>query len=694
MQSNNPLLNKFNTPFNTIPFDEIKIEHYKPAIETAIQWGKAEIQAIKDNTATPDFKNTIEALERAGRQLGLISGIFFNLNEAETNDAFQALAQEISPLLTAYSDDILLDAVLFKRIKAAYETTDKKTLSPEQLMLLEKTYKSFVRNGANLDEASKTTLKEINTQLSKLSLTFGENVLKDTNSYELWITDEADLAGLPEDIKEAASIAAKEKGKENAWLFTLDYPSYIPVMMYSDIRSIRESLFKAYGTRAFKNNQYNNAHTVKEIAVLRHKRAKLLGYASHADFVLEERMAEKPAKVYSLLSELLEYAKPVAKQELAEVQEMAKESGNSEPLQRWDFAYYSEKLKKKKFSINDEILKPYFQLEKVIDGAFKTATKLYDITFEQRNDIQTYHKDVTTYEVKDSNGKHLAVFYADFFPRAGKRNGAWMTSFTGQNKYDGIEQRPHISIVCNFTKPTATKPSLLTFNEVTTLFHEFGHSLHGILANGYYESLSGTSVYWDFVELPSQLMENWCYEKECLDMFARHYQTNELIPIELVQKIKDSANFMSGYQTVRQVGLGRIDMAWHTITDDKALSLSPEENLLSVSDVEAYAIQETDLFPPLREINTSCSFSHIFQGGYSSGYYSYKWAEVLEADTFEYFKEEGIFNQTVAQKFKDNVLSKGGSEHPMTLYKRFRGQEPSTKALLRKSGLLKPEKVA
>lgn len=690
----NPLLNKFNTPFNTIPFNEIKIEHYKPAIETAIQWGKAEIQAIKDTTENPDFKNTIEALERAGRQLGLISGIFFNLNEAETNDAFQALAQEILPLLTAYSDDILLDDVLFKRIKAAYEATDKKQLSPEQLMLLEKTYKSFVRNGANLDEASKTKLKEINTQLSKLSLTFGENVLKDTNNYELWITNEVDLAGLPEGIKEAASIAAKEKGKENVWLFTLDYPSYIPFMMYSDVRYLREELFKAYGARAFNNNQYNNEKTVKEIAALRHKRANLLGYASHADFVLEERMAEKPAKVYSLLNELLEYAKPVAKQELAEVQQMAKESGFSEPLQRWDFAYYSEKLKKKKFSINDEILKPYFQLEKVIDGAFKTATKLYGITFEQRSDIQTYHKDVITYEVKDSNGKHFAVFYADFFPRTGKRNGAWMTSFTGQNKYDGIEQRPHVSIVCNFTKPTATKPSLLTFNEVTTLFHEFGHSLHGILANGYYESLSGTSVYWDFVELPSQLMENWCYEKECLDMFARHYQTDELIPIELVQKIKDSANFMSGYQTVRQVGLGRTDMAWHNLTADKVLSLSDDVNTLTVADVEATATQETDLFPPLKGINTSCSFSHIFQGGYSSGYYSYKWAEVLEADTFEYFKEEGIFNPTVAQKFKDNVLSKGGSEHPMTLYKRFRGQEPSTKALLRKSGLLKPEKVA
>ncbi len=681
----NPLLEKFKTPFNTIPFEKIKLEHYKPAIETAINWGKAEIQVIKDNPTIPDFKNTIETLERCGKQLELISNIFFNLNSAETSDAMQELAQDISPVLTAYSDDILLDDVLFKRIKTAYENTDKKILAAEQLMLLEKTYKSFVRNGANLDETSKKTLKEINTKLSKLSLTFGENVLKDSNKFELWITDEVDLAGLPEGVKEAAAMAAKEKGKANAWLFTLDYPSYIPFMMYSDVRESREKLFKAYGSRAFSNNECNNEETVKQVAALRHQRANLLGYTSHAAFVLEERMAEKPEKVYNLLNELLEHAKPVAQQELKEVQQMSNKLGGPATIERWDFSYYSEKLKKEKFSINDEILKPYFQLEKVIDGAFKTANKLYGITFEQRTDIETYHKDVITYEVKDGNGKHLAIFYADFFPRPGKRNGAWMTSFIGQNKYDGVEQRPHVSIVCNFTKPTATKPSLLTFNEVTTLFHEFGHSLHGILADGYYESLSGTSVYWDFVELPSQLLENWCYEKECLDMFARHYQTNELIPIELVQKIKDSANFMSGYQTVRQVGLGKLDLAWHNLK---------EMPTHSVAEFETNATKETELFSPLKGINVSCSFSHIFQGGYSAGYYSYKWAEVLEADTFEYFLEEGIFNKETAIKFKDAILSKGGSEHPMELYKRFRGQEPSIKPLLRKSGLLKKEKVS
>lgn len=685
MATTNPLLQKFDTPFNTIPFEAIKLEHYKPAIQTAIELGKAEIEAVKSNAQTPDFNNTIEALERCGKQLELISATFFNMNSAETSDELQAIAQEISPWLSAYSDDILLDDVLFARIKKAYENTDKKSLNAEQLMLLEKTYKGFVRNGANLDVDSKNKLKEINTKLSKLSLTYGENVLKDSNSYELWITDEAQLAGLPDGIKEAAAMSAKEKGKENAWLFTLDYPSYVPFMMYSEVRPLREQLYKAYGSRAFGDNECNNEAIVKEIASLRHQRANLLGYSSHATFTLEERMAEKPTKVFDLLNELLEYAKPVAIQELKDVQEMSKRLNGPEILERWDFAYYSEKLKKERFSINDEILKPYFQLENVIDGAFKAATKLFGITFEQRNDIQTYHKDVTTYEVKDSAGKHLAVFYADFFPRPSKRNGAWMTSFINQNNYNGVQQRPHVSIVCNFTKPTATKPSLLTFNEVTTLFHEFGHALHGMLANGYYESLSGTSVYWDFVELPSQLMENWCYEKECLDMFARHYQTNELIPMELVQKIKDSANFMSGYQTVRQVGLGKLDMAWHNLDALPAVS---------VSEFESNATKETELFPPLKGINTSCAFSHIFQGGYSAGYYSYKWAEVLEADAFEYFIENGIFNTEIATKFKDNVLSKGGSEHPMILYKRFRGQEPSTKPLLRKSGLLKAEKVS
>lgn len=682
---NNPLLQKFNTPFNTIPFEEIKLEHYKPAIVTAIEAGKQEIKAIKNNPETPDFKNTIEALERSGKTLDVVSSIFFNLNSSETSDAMQAIAQEVSPLLSAFGDDILMDDELFKRIKAVVETTDADKLSTEQAMLLQKTYKSFVRNGANLDDVSKEKLKELNTKLSKLSLTFGENLLKSSNKFELWITEETDLAGLPEGVKEAALMAAKSKGKENAWLITLDYPSYIPFMMYADVRQLREQLYKAFGSRSFNNDEFNNEEIVKQIAIARHEKANLLSYASYAAIVLEERMAETAENVNNLLNELLEYAKPIAIEELQEVQNMCIKLGGPSAMERWDFSYYSEKLKNEKFAINDEILKPYFQLEKVIEGAFITAEKLYGITFEKRDDIQTYHKEVTTYEVKDEKGKHLAVFYADFFPRESKRDGAWMTSFIGQNKYDGTEQRPHVSIVCNFTKPTETKPSLLTFNEVTTLFHEFGHALHGIFADGYFESLSGTSVYWDFVELPSQLMENWCYEKECLELFAKHYKTNEVIPIELVQKIKDSANFMSGYQTLRQIGLGRLDLAWHNLA---------ELPTISVSEFEAKATKETDLFPPLKGINSSCAFGHIFQGGYAAGYYSYKWAEVLEADTFEYFLETGIFNKETAKKFKDNILSRGGSEHPMQLYKKFRGQEPSTKPLLRKSGLLKNEKVS
>lgn len=682
---NNPLLQKFNTPFNTIPFEEIKLEHYKPAIVTAIEAGKQEIKAIKNNPETPDFKNTIEALERSGKTLDVVSSIFFNLNSSETSDAMQAIAQEVSPLLSAFGDDILMDDELFKRIKAVVETTDADKLSTEQAMLLQKTYKSFVRNGANLDDVSKEKLKELNTKLSKLSLTFGENLLKSSNKFELWITEESDLTGLPEGVKEAALMAAKSKGKENAWLITLDYPSYIPFMMYADVRQLREQLYKAFGSRSFNNDEFNNEEIVKQIAIARHEKANLLNYVSYAAIVLEERMAETAENVNNLLNELLEYAKPIAIEELQEVQDMCNMLGGPSAMERWDFSYYSEKLKNEKFAINDEILKPYFQLEKVIEGAFITAEKLYGITFEKRDDIQTYHKEVTTYEVKDEKGKHLAVFYADFFPRESKRDGAWMTSFSGQNKYDGTEQRPHVSIVCNFTKPTETKPSLLTFNEVTTLFHEFGHALHGIFADGYFESLSGTSVYWDFVELPSQLMENWCYEKECLELFAKHYKTNEVIPIELVQKIKDSANFMSGYQTLRQIGLGRLDLAWHNLA---------ELPTISVSEFEAKATKETDLFPPLKGINSSCAFGHIFQGGYAAGYYSYKWAEVLEADTFEYFLETGIFNKETAKKFKDNILSRGGSEHPMQLYKKFRGQEPSTKPLLRKSGLLKNEKVS
>lgn len=675
---NNPLLQEFNTPFQSIPFEEIKLEHYKPALEEAIKQGKEEIEEIKA-VENPNFKNVIEALERSGKLVNVISSIFFNLNSSATSDEMQALAQELSPMLTAYGNDIMLDERLFQQVKAVYDNKANETLNAEEAYLLEKTYKGFVRNGANLNEENKATLKEWSTRLSKLTLTFQQNVLSDANQFELHITEEKDLAGLPEGVIEAAAMIAEAKGKNNGWVFNLDYPSYIPFMQYSENRELRKKMYLAFGSKAFHNNEYNNEGVLKEISKLRHDKAQLLGYKSHADFVLEERMAEKPQKVYDLWDELLEVALPKAKEELAEVQEMSNKLNGPSPIERWDFTYYSEKLKEEKYAINDEILKPYFQLENVVQGAFATANKLYGITFKPLDNIQKYHEDVTVYEVLDQDGSHLALFYADFFPRESKRSGAWMTSFRDQNKYDGKNQRPLVSIVCNFTKPTSTKPSLLTFNEVTTLFHEFGHALHGMFANGYFESLSGTSVYWDFVELPSQLMENWCYEEECLNLFAKHYQTGEVIPIELVQKIKDSVNFLSAYQTVRQVGLGQLDMAWHN------LFKVPDS---SVYEFEHEANKNTSLFPESKETVTSTSFSHIFAGGYSAGYYSYKWAEVLEADAFEYFKETGIFNKDTASKFRKNILERGGSEHPMSLYKKFRGHEPDTKALLRKSGLV------
>ena len=675
----NPLLEQFNTPFEAIPFDKIELNHYKPAIEKGISEGKLDIESIKNNPEAPNFLNTFEALERSGELLSKITSIFFNLNSACTSDEMQVLAQELSPILTAFYNDIQLDEALFERVKTAYNNTNKSDLTTEQAWLMEKTYKSFVRNGANLNEKDKEDLKKISTELSSLSLKFSENLMKDSNAFEMLLTNEEDLLGLPQSTRDAAKMLAESKGHKSGWLFTLDYPSYIPFMKYAENRDLRKKLFLAFGARGFNDNKYNNETILKRISELRLKKANLLGYKTHAEFVLEERMAEKPEKVYALWDELLEHALPKAKEELAEVQKLANQLNGPESIKNWDFSYYSELLKKEKFAINDELLKPYFKLENVIKGAFETATKLFGITFKERQDLPIYHEDVKCYEVLDENGHHLSVLYADFFPRESKRSGAWMTSFRGQNKYDGQDQRPLTAIVCNFTKPTATEPSLLTFNEVTTLFHEFGHALHGMFANGYYESLSGTSVYWDFVELPSQLMENWCYEEECLKLFAHHYKTNELIPMELVQKIKDSVNFLSAYQTVRQVGLGQLDFAWH---DLKSVTE------LSVSDFETEASKNTAMFPPIKETVTSTAFSHIFAGGYSAGYYSYKWAEVIEADAFEYFKENGIFNKDIAKSFKDNVLSMGGTTHPMNLYKAFRGQEPQVKALLRKGGLI------
>ena len=675
---NNPLLQPFSTPFNTPPFHLIKNEHFLPAIKEAIKIGKAEVDEVVNNTATATFNNTLNAMEKCGEYVTRISEIFFNLNSAETNDELQKIAQEISPLLTEYGNDIMLNENLFKRIKHVWETTKKEDLTDEEYRLLEKSYKGFTRNGALLNAADKEKLREINKQLSLLSLKFGENVLAETNKFELLIENEIDLDGLPDFAIEAASATAKEKGKPGKWVFTLDAPSYLPFVTYSKHRDLRKKMATAFSTRAFKGDELDNQNNVKQIASLRFKRAKLLGYKSHAHFVLEERMAQNPTTVENFLNNLLKHAKPAAQKDIEEVSQYAETTEGLKDIKRWDLWYFSEKLKKEKYNIDDELLKPYFKLENVVDGAFQVAHKLYGLTFVERTDIPVYHQEVSTYEVRNEDGSLLAIFYADFFPRKGKRNGAWMTSFRGQKIVDGENIRPLVSIVCNFTKPTATKPSLLTFNEVTTLFHEFGHALHGMLANTKYAGLSGTNVYWDFVELPSQIMENWCFEKECLDLFARHYKTGETIPAAYVKRIVDSANFQEGSMTNRQLSFGLLDMAWHG---------QDPTNITDVSTFEKQAMKPTEVLPPMEGSNMSCAFSHIFQGGYSAGYYSYKWAEVLDADAFELFKEKGLFDKETAQKFR-NLLSAGGTKHPMDLYKDFRGREPKVEALLKRAGLV------
>lgn len=672
------LTQKFNTKYDTAPFSQIKMEDYKPAFIENIAKAKAEIDAIINNPEAPTFENTIEALDFSGDALDRLSSIFFNLNSAETCDEMQKIAQEVTPLLTEFSNDITLNEDLFKRIKSVYEQKNTLNLTTEQATLLDKKFKSFSRNGALLSEEKKAKLREIDTELAKLKLTFSENVLAETNNYQLHITNENDLKGLPEGTIEAAKSLAKSKNLDG-WIFTLDHPSYLPFVTYAENRELRKEIAIAAGKKAFQNNEFDNQEITLKIAKLRFERANLLGYETHSHFVLEERMAQNPEKVKSFLNDLLIKAKPAAEREFAELSAFAKDLDGIEKLEKWDGAYYSEKLKQKLFNLDDEKLKPYFKLENVLNGAFIIANKLFGLTFTEVFDIDKYHEEVTTYEVKDEFGALVAIFYADFFPRPGKRNGAWMTSFKSQYIKDGKNERPHISNVCNFTKPTETKPSLLTFNEVTTLFHEFGHGLHGMLANTVYPSLSGTSVYWDFVELPSQVMENWCYEPEALALFAKHYETGEIIPQEYVEKIKESASFQEGMATLRQLSFGLLDMAFHS------------NNPTEITDVKAFekeAFEGTALYPDVAENCMSVSFSHIFAGGYSSGYYSYKWAEVLDADAFAYFQEQGIFNKEVATKFKDNVLSKGGTELPMELYKRFRGQEPKVDALLKRAGLI------
>ena len=666
----NPLLQDFNTA----PFSKISNDNYKPAIQKGIEIAKLEIDAITHNSNEPTFENTTVALDFSGEKLNRITSIFFNLNSAETNDEIQKIAQEVSPWLSEFGNDITLNTALFARVKAVFNLKETLDLSPEQTMLLDKQYKSFARNGANLNEEDKSKLREIDAKLSTLSLKFGENVLAETNAFELHITNENDLAGLPESEKEAAKSNDKE-----GWVFTLDYPSYIPFLTYIDDRELRKKMAIAAGKKGFQDNSFNNEGVVLEIVNLRHQRANLLSYKTHAHFVLEERMAETPENVIDFSNNLLEKAKPAAIKEFNNLEAYAKKLDGIDQLQKWDGAYYSEKLKKELFDLDQEILKPYFKLENVIGGVFEIANRLFDLQFKEVSNIDKYHEDVKTYNVTDTKGNFIAVFYADFHPRKGKRNGAWMTSYKSQQIKNSINERPHVSIVCNFTKPTETKPSLLTFNEVTTLFHEFGHALHGMLANTTYNSLSGTSVSWDFVELPSQVLENWCFEKEALELFAKHYETGEIIPMKYVEKIKESASFHEGMQTLRQLSFGLLDMQWHGQDPTKISSVKAFENV---------AFADTKLYPDVVENVMSTAFSHIFQGGYSAGYYSYKWAEVLDADAFEYFLEEGIFNKEVATKFKDSVLSKGGTEKPMELYKRFRGKEPKPDALLKRAGLL------
>tara|TARA_A100001011_G_scaffold387610_1_gene465702 strand:- start:1061 stop:3082 length:2022 start_codon:yes stop_codon:yes gene_type:complete len=670
----NPLLSTFDTPYQSIPFSKIKSEHYIPALEENIKNALKKIDKITQNSAVPNFENTIEALQNVGELLERNSSILFNLNSAETSNAIQEVTQKASPLLTKYQNDVRLNQSLFDRIKTTYENRETENLSFEQLTLLEKEYKGFVRNGALLNDDEKDILREIDTEKAQLSLSFGENVLNDSQNFELQITDESKLKGLPDQVKEMAAETAKSKDKKG-WIFTLDYPSYIPLMTYSENRALRQEISTAFGRRGFQDNEQNNTAIIVRLIELRKKRAELLGYSSHAAFVLEERMATSVENVKRFLEDLYEKAYPAAQIEWKVMKKFAAENLGLYTLEKWDSAYVSEKLKQAQLDLDEQKLKPYFSLENVKTGIFNIAGKLYGLSFKKNKAIEGYHPEVEVYEVFNREWNFYALLYADFFPRPGKRNGAWMTSYRGQKK----GQRPHISMVCNFSKHTASTPSLLTFQEVTTLFHEFGHALHGILANTNYGGLSGTNVFWDFVELPSQIMENWCYEKEALKLFAKHYKTGELLPMEYIDKIKKVACFQQGLKTLRQLGFGFLDLSYHC------------KDATKIEDVKAHESQILERVQFLRNYPESCAstaFSHIFQGGYSAGYYSYKWSEVLDADAFELFLEKGIFDPETAKSFEDNILSKGGTEHPMILYKRFRGKAPDPNALLKRAGLV------
>ena len=674
---NNPLLTKSTLPFGAPQFDKIENQHYIPAFKQAIEEGKAEVDAIVNSPETPSFKNTIEALEYAGETLNKISHIFYNLLEANTDEEMQNIAEEISPLTTEFSMYVRLNEGLFQRIKSVYELRESLNLDDVEMRLLEKTYEGLARNGANLSPEDKETYSKYMEELSLLSLQFAKNVLAATNAFTLNLTDENDLAGLPDYVKEQAAEAAKNKNL-TGWLFDLTAPSYGPFMKFSECRDLREKMYRQYNTRAF-GGELDNSEIIKRIAELRIKVANILGYKNFAEYQTERRMAKSPAVVEEFLNNLLEPALPKARQEVEELNAYAKEKGfNEEILMPWDFSFYSEKLRTEKYDLNDEMLKPYFQLDHCIDAIFDLANRLYGITFSELSDIPVYHPDVKVYEVKDKDDSHLALFYADFFPRESKRGGAWMTEFRGQRIYDNIDERPLISIVTNFTKPTANTPSLITHNELTTLLHEFGHALHGILTKGKYESMTGTSVDHDFVELPSQIMENWCFEPEYLNTFAKHYQTGETIPADLIEKIVKSQNYQSAYFHIRQLQFGILDMAWHTMTD-----LFEEETL----SFEKKVLSATNVLPSIPECIISTAFSHIFSGGYCAGYYSYKWAEVLAADGFSLFKEKGIFNQEVATAFRE-LLTKGDNIDASILYRNFRGHDPEPEALLKQLGII------
>lgn len=673
----NPLLQTWETPFDTPPFSTIKNEHYKPAFEFAITEARKDIDAIVVNEEEANFENTIVALENAGELLGKVSSIFFNLNSAETNKEMQAIARDVSPLLTEFSNDVSLNVDLFKKVKHVYDARESLNLTAEQQTVLTNHYKGFVRGGANLEADKKDLYRAASKELADLSLKFDENVLDETNSFTLQITDEKQLAGLPEGLIEMSAMTAKQKEMEG-WVFTLQYPSYVPFMKYAEDRELREKMYRAFSSKAFKGDDKDNQEIVKRIVALRLEIANLLGYDSYADFVLEERMAKGAESVNNFLEELHKASRPAALKEFDEVQNYAKSLGFEGKIQRWDWAFYSEKLMKEKYSVDDELLKPYFKLENVQKGVFELATRLYDLKFIENTNIPVYHKDVKTYEIRNANDELMSIFYLDFFPREGKGGGAWMTSYRDQYMDGDKNVRPFVSIVMNFTEPTESKPSLLTFNEVQTFLHEFGHALHAILTNCTYKSVSGTSVYRDFVELPSQIMENWATQKEWLDLFAVHYETGEKIPAELIEKLIKAENFNAGYASERQLSFGLNDMAWHSLT---------EPTDLSVSEFENKAMARTDIFDPVEGSNMSVAFGHIFAGGYAAGYYGYKWAEVLDADAFAAFKENGIFDKETAKRFRENILEKGGTEHPMVLYKRFRGVEPKIDALLERSGL-------